>query len=164
MVDKKPAEEKQNKKEFKKEEKERRGWWFSIFFFIVIISLVIFLSYVDVKDSNRDVLVGLFGVLFGNIPHMITIASGRSPEELEEIKEKLSAANSDRAALIARLRDAQIQMQLLREQIFELQSAVINKLSIFTNNNPIKTLNKDNISLHEDVEAWIPNDEEQEKN
>lgn len=158
MVDKKPLEEKKGKKEFKKEEKERRGWWFSIFFFLVIISLVIFLSYVDVKDSNRDVLVGLFGVLFGNIPHMITIASGRSPEELEELKEKLSAANSDRAALIARLRDAQIQMQLLREQIFELQSSVIDKLSIFINNSPIKTKDENNIILHKDVEAWIPND------
>lgn len=158
MVDKKPSEEKKDKKEFKKEEKERRGWWFSIFFFLVIISLVIFLSYVDVKDSNRDVLVGLFGVLFGNIPHMITIASGRSPEELEELKEKLSAANSDRAALIARLRDAQIQMQLLREQIFELQNAVIDKLSIFINNSPIKTKDENNIILHKDVEAWIPND------
>jgi len=47
---------------------------------------------------------------------------------------------------------------------FKLQSAVINKLSIFTNNNPIKTLNSNNITLHEDVEEWIPNDEDEEKN
>jgi hypothetical protein len=75
---------------------------------------------------------------------------------VEELKDKLASANSDREALIARLRDAQIQMQLLREQIFELQTAVIDKLSIFSGQKPIKTKSTDQVILDPTIEEWIP--------
>ena len=87
---------------------------------------------------------------------MVAIASGRDPSEVEELKDKLASANSDREALIARLRDAQIQMQLLREQIFELQTAVIDKLSIFSGQKPIKTKSTDQVILDPTIEEWIP--------
>ena len=95
-------------------------------------------------------------MLTGSISSMLAIASGRDPSEVEELKDKLAAANADRAALIARLRDSQIQMQLLREQIFELQSAVINKLSVFQGQNTIKTKNEDQITLRKEVKEWLP--------
>ena len=47
-------------------------------------------------------------------------------------------------------------MQILREQIFELQSAVINKLSVFQGQNAIKTKNQDDIKLHKEVKEWLP--------
>jgi len=75
---------------------------------------------------------------------------------VEELKDKLASANSDREALIARLRDAQIQMQLLREQIFELQTAVIDKLSIFSGQKAIKTKSTDQVILDPTIEEWIP--------
>jgi len=88
---------------------------------------------------------------------MLAIASGRDPSEVEELKDELSSANSDRAALIARLRDSQIQMQLLREQIFELQNAVINKLSMFSSGEkPIKTKDQSQVVLPSEVDEWIP--------
>ena len=90
-----------------------------------------FFSTHEIVEKNRDILIGIIGMLTGSISSMLAIASGRDPSEVEELKDKLASANGDREALIARLRDAQIQMQLLREQIFELQSAVIEKLSIF---------------------------------
>lgn len=88
---------------------------------------------------------------------MMAIASGRDPSEVEELKDKLSSANADREALIARLRDSQIQMQLLREQIFELQTAVIDKLSIFTGQQAIRTKREEDVILHPSVEEWLPN-------
>lgn len=88
---------------------------------------------------------------------MLAIASGRDPSEVEELKDKLATANADRAALIARLRDAQIQMQLLREQVFELQNAVINRLSIFVNGEPpIKTKSEKDVTLPQVINEWIP--------
>lgn len=143
-------------KQFTQSEKAKRGWWFSVFFMILVVCLIIFLSFVKIQEDNRDVLVGLIGMITGAVSSMLAIASGRDPSELEELKDKLSSANSDRAALIARLRDAQIQMQLLREQIFELQNAVIDKLSIFKNNSPIKTKNTNQVNLHPEVEDWLP--------
>lgn len=94
---------------------------------------------------------------------MLAIASGRDPSEVEELKDKLASANADREALIARLRDAQIQMQLLREQIFELQNAVIDKLSLFQGQSPIKTKSESDVELKGVVSDWLdPKNKEDE--
>ena len=118
-------------RELSQDIKAKRGWWFSVMFLLLIVGLILFLTYVKIVDENRDVLVGILGVITGSISSMVAIASGRDPSEVEELKDKLSAANADREALIARLRDAQIQMQLKTDQLMELQTAVIDKLSLF---------------------------------
>lgn len=143
-------------KSFNSIEKAKRGWWASVVFMLLIVGLIIFLTYVKIVEENRDVLIGIIGMLTGSISSMLAIASGRDPSELEELKDKLSSANADRLALISRLRDAQIQLQLRTEQICELQEAVIEKLSMFSGENPIKTKKDDNIMLHPSVEEWIP--------
>lgn len=136
--------------------KSKRGWWFSVFFMVIVIFLILFLTYVKIVDENRDVLVGILGMITGSISSMMAIASGRDPSEVEELKDKLASANADRAALIARLRDAQIQMQLKTDQMFEIQQAVIDKLSTFAGQNIIKTKNEDQVILDSHVEEWLP--------
>lgn len=138
--------------------KAKRGWWFSVMFLLIVVFLILFLTYVKIVDENRDVLVGILGMITGSISSMMAIASGRDPSEMEELKDKLALANADREALIARLRDSQIQMQLRSEQIFELQMAIIDKLSIFQNQNILKTKNKAEVLLDPDVEEWLPVD------
>lgn len=132
--------------------KAKRGWYFSVAFLFLIICLILFLSYVKVVDENRDVLVGILGVLTGSISSMMAIASGRDPAEVEELKDKLASANADREALIARLRDAQIQMQIKHDHLLSLQTAIIDKLSSISSP-PLKT--EDEVELHKDVEKWI---------
>ncbi len=143
-------------KQFTQSEKAKRGWWCSVFFMILVIALILFLSFVEIQEKNRDVLVGLIGMITGAVSSMLSIASGRDPSEVEELKDKLAKSEGDRQALIARLRDAQIQMQLLRDQIFELQIAVIDKLSVFQNEKPIKTRSQKQVVLHKEVEDWLP--------
>ena len=152
------SDKKQNKShaEFTKDQKAKRGWWFSVFFLVLVVLLILFLTYVKIVDENRDVLVGILGVITGSISSMVAIASGRDPSEVEELKDKLASANADREALIARLRDAQIQMQLKTDQLMELQTAVINKLSMFANQEAIQTQNEEEVILHPKVEEWIP--------
>ena len=147
---------KKTQKELTSESKSKRGWWFSVFFMVLVVGLVLFLTYVEIVEKNRDVLVGILGMITGSISSMMAIASGRAPSEVEELKDKLSAANADRAALIGRLRDAQIQVQLSREQISELQIAVIDKLSMFSGQKPIQTKDPDDVILHPIVEDWLP--------
>jgi len=149
-----------NNKSFSQTDKAKRGWWASVVFMLLIVALIVFLSYVKVVEENRDILIGIIGMLTGSISSMLAIASGRDPSEMEELKDKLSAANADREALIARLRDAQIQMQLLRDQVFDLQSAVINKLSIFYGAEPILTRTEDQVRLKPVVEQWTPKNED----
>lgn len=151
-------------KQFTQSEKAKRGWWASVVFMLLIVGLIIFLTYVKIVDENRDVLIGIIGMLTGSISSMLAIASGRDPSELEEVKEKLESANADRIALIARLRDAQIQMQLLREQQSEVQHAIIDKLSMFQGDGIIHTKDVDQVTLPPLVDQWIPSvDEERDE-
>ena len=143
--------ERSNEKELTRTEKARRGWWFSVFFMALVVGLILFLTYVEIVDKNRDVLVGILGMITGSISSMVAIASGRDPSEVEDLKDKLSSANADRAALIGRLRDAQIQMQILRDQQSELQQAVIDKLSLFSGENVVKTRDESSVVLHPSV-------------
>lgn len=140
------------------EYKLKRGWWFSVFFLLLVVLLVLFLAFVDIVEKNRDVLVGILGVITGSISSMVAIASGRDPSEVEELKEQLSRANADREALIARLRDAQIQMQILRDQINNLQLAIIENLSFLGN---VKPVNKETVQLDKTVEQWLPKQKEE---
>ncbi len=143
-------------KQFTQTEKAKRGWWFSVVFMVLVICLIMFLAFIPLEEDNRDIIVGMIGMITGAISSMLSIAAGRDPSEVEELKDKLSAANADRAALIGRLRDSQIQMQLLREQIFELQTAVIDKLSLFKGEKPIRTKNQSQVILHPEVDEWLP--------
>jgi len=145
-------------------DKARRGWWASVVFIFMICVLIYFLSTTKIVEENRDILVGIIGMLTGSISSMLAIASGRDPSEISELKDKLASANADREALIGRLRDAQIQMQLLREQVFELQTAMIEKLSLFAGSNPIKTRSADEVQLKPVVDQWTPKVENKTEN
>lgn len=134
--------------------KHRRGWWASVIFMIVIIGLIIFLTYVRMVDDNREVIIGIIGMLTGSISSMLAIASGRDPSEIEELKGELGKANADREALIARLRDAQIQLQLHRDQLHDLQSAMLDRLSVFSG--LIRQRRDREVELPPDVETWLP--------
>ena len=149
-------EDQKSSKQFTQSEKAKRGWWFSVIFMILVVCLIMFLAFTPLQQDNRDIIVGMIGMITGAISSMLSIAAGRDPSEVEELKDKLSAANADRAALIGRLRDSQIQMQLLRDQIFELQNAVIDKLSFFQGQSPIKTKDRSQVILHEEVQEWLP--------
>jgi hypothetical protein len=138
-------------------DEKTKGWWFSVLFMVLILGLIVFLSFFQIVDSNRELLIGALGILTGQIPSMLTIASGRSPEEINELKDKLSQANADRVALISRLRDAQIQLQMKSDQLFEIQNALIEKLSVFANGEPlVKTKDDKNVVLDKNIENWMP--------
>lgn len=145
-------------------DEKTKGWWFSVLFMVLILGLIVFLSFFQIVDSNRELLIGALGILTGQIPSMLTIASGRSPEEINELKDKLSQANADRVALISRLRDAQIQLQMKSDQLFEIQNALIEKLSIFAGGEKlVKTKDDANVVLDKNIENWMPKVSKEEK-
>jgi len=145
-------------------DEKTKGWWFSVLFMVLILGLIVFLSFFQIVDSNRELLIGALGILTGQIPSMLTIASGRSPEEINELKDKLSQANADRVALISRLRDAQIHLQMKSDQLFEIQNALIEKLSVFANGEPlVKTRDDKNVVLDKNIENWMPKISDEER-
>ena len=133
--------------------KARRGWIFSVVYLSLILLLIIFLAKVEINKDNRDVLVGMLGVLTGSISAMIAVASGRDPAEIDELKERLSAQEADRSALIARLRDAQISLQLKNDQLSQLQTLMIQELAQLRN---LKSISEADVKLDKKVETWLP--------
>jgi len=132
--------------------KARRGWLFSVIYLTLILLLILFLSFVEIVEKNRDVLVGILGVLTGSISAMIAVASGRDPAEIEELKEQLSRQEADRAALIARLRDAQISLQLKSDQVTQLQTLMIAELAQLR----ATQLTESDVELNRHVAEWLP--------
>ena len=143
-------------KQFNQTEKAKRGWWASVVFMLLIVALIIFLTYVKIQEEKRDILIGIIGMLTGSISSMLSIAAGKDPAEIEELKDKLSAANADRSALIARLRDAQIQIQLKTEQLNDIQTALVEKLPIWEGKSIIKHNTEDDVILNKHVAEWLP--------
>ena len=133
--------------------KARRGWIFSVVYLSLILLLIIFLAKVEINKDNRDVLVGMLGVLTGSISAMIAVASGRDPAEIDELKERLSAQEADRSALIARLRDAQISLQLKNDQLSQLQTLMIQELAPLRD---LKSISQADVKLDKKVETWLP--------
>jgi hypothetical protein len=132
--------------------KARRGWIFAVIYLTLILGLILFLSFVEIVEKNRDVLVGILGVLTGSISSMIAVASGRDPAEIEELKSELSAQQADRAALIARLRDAQISLQLKSDQVTQLQTLMISELAQLR----ARQLTESDVQLNRHVAEWLP--------
>ena len=132
--------------------KARRGWLFSVIYLLLILGLILFLSFIEIVEKNRDVLVGILGVLTGSISSMIAVASGRDPAEIEELKGELSAQQADRAALIARLRDAQISLQLKSDQVTQLQTLMIAELAQLR----ATQLTESDVQLNRHVAEWLP--------
>jgi hypothetical protein len=155
--------EKSTKKQFTQTEKAKRGWWASVAFMLLIVALIIFLAKHEIVEKNRDILIGIIGMLTGSISSMLSIAAGKDPAEIEELKDKLSAANADRAALIARLRDSQINSQLKAEQLNDIQIALIEKMPIWEGKKVIKHKISSDVELNEHVENWLPDADRSKK-
>jgi len=137
--------------------KARRGWLFSVAYLTLILALILFLSFFEIVEKNRDVLVGILGVITGSISSMIAVASGRDPAEIDELKKQLAAQEADRAALIARLRDAQISLQLKSDQLAQLQTLMIAELAQLRD---IQVLREEEVTLNRHVEEWLPNQDQ----
>ena len=99
----------------------------------------------------------------GMLLFMLSIAAGKDPAEIEELKDKLSAANADRAALIARLRDSQIQNQLKTEQLNDIQTALIEKMPIWEGKKVIHHKDENDVTLDKHVSDWLPKVDRDEK-
>ena len=152
-----------SERQFTQIEKAKRGWWASVVFMLLIVALIIFLTYVKIQEENRDILIGIIGMLTGSISSMLSIAAGKDPAEIEELKDKLSAANADRASLIARLRDSQINCQLKTEQLNDIQIALIEKMPIWEGKKVIKHKTEDDVVLNEHIENWLPDADRDKK-
>ena len=123
----------------------------------LVVGLIVFLAYVDIVKENRDILIGIIGMLTGSISSMLAVASGRDPAEVEQLKDDLATKEADRQALIARLRDAHINSQLKSDMLMEMQTAIINQLAELR----VANRTEDEVVLNEHVREWLPDTEQE---
>lgn len=122
----------------------------------MVIGLIFFFTYMHIPDKNKDVIVGIVGMIIGSISSMISIFSGRDPDDIKELKEEIIKLNDDRSTLISRLRDAQLDKEHLRIQLQSLQTEVISRLSIFVGIENLMKIGKIDEKSKKEIEKWLP--------
>jgi len=128
-----------------------------VIFMGLVVGLIVFLAYVDIVKENRDILIGIIGMLTGSISSMLAVASGRDPAEVEQLKDDLATKEADRQALIARLRDAHINSQLKSDMLMEMQTAIINQLAELR----VANRTEGDVQLNQHVAEWLPDTEQE---
>ena len=137
-------------------DKGKRSWVASLIFLIMVIGLIFFFTYMHIPDKNKDVIVGIVGMIIGSISSMISIFSGRDPDDIKDLKEEIIKLNDDRSTLISRLRDAQMDKETLRKQLQGLQTEVINRLSIFVGIENLMKIGRIDKESRKQIDKWIP--------
>ena len=137
-------------------DKAKRSWVASLIFLVMIIGLIFFFTYMHIPDKNKDVIVGIVGMIIGSISSMISIFSGRDPDDIKELKEEIIKLNDDRSTLISRLRDAQLDKEHLRIQLQALQTEVISRLSIFVGIDNLMKIGKIDEESKKQIDKWLP--------
>ena len=138
--------------------KSARSWLASLIFLTMVVGLIFFLTFLEIPDKNKDLITSIIGMLVGSISMAISIFVGRDPDDVAALKGQIEELSDDRNTLIARLRDAQIDKDILRRQHEGLQALVISKLSVFAEDKRLGELASlaDERSIPEEVARWIP--------
>lgn len=138
--------------------KSARSWLASLIFLTMVVGLIFFLTFLEIPDKNKDLITSIIGMLVGSISMAISIFVGRDPDDIATLKGQIEELSDDRNTLIARLRDAQIDKDILRRQHEGLQALVISKLSVFAEDKRLGELAAlaDERSIPEEVARWIP--------
>lgn len=137
-------------------DKNVRSWVASLCFLMLVVGLICFLTFIQIPTENKDIITGIVGMIVGSISSSIAIFTGRDPDDLKTLKEEIVKLNEDRSSLISRLRDAQIDKDILRKQLEHLQSEIITRLSIFVGQEKLRTVGR----VPTEVESWIPQEQE----
>ena len=66
-------------------DKGKRSWVASLIFLVMVIGLIFFFTYMHIPDKNKDVIVGIVGMIIGSISSMISIFSGRDPDDIKDL-------------------------------------------------------------------------------
>jgi hypothetical protein len=138
--------------------KAARSWLASLIFLSMVVGLIFFLTFMEIPPKNKDLITSIVGMLVGSVSMAISIFVGRDPDDVANLKAKIDELNDDRNTLIARLRDAQIDKDVLRRQLEGLQHLVIERLSVFAQDSTLGELAQmgQKSSPPEEIDRWIP--------
>ena len=142
-------------------DKAIRSWLASFIFLTLVVGLIFFLTFLEIPEKNKDIVTSIIGMLIGSISMAISIFVGRDPDDVMALKSEVDSLNKDRNTLIERLRDAQVDKDILRRQLEDLQTNIIDKLSIFVGEKKLKKLGNNTQPMPQ-TERWIPKEKQKD--
>ena len=106
-----------------KSSKELRYYTGAIGIFVLVIGLLLFLSFYEIPQDNKDVFISIVGMIVGSLSVVIYTIIGKNPDEVQELQRKVESLQS--------LTDQmEIRNDQLEAMIIKMQERVIDKLTI----------------------------------
>lgn len=106
-----------------RERRELRGYVGSGVVFLFVILLLVFLSYVEIPETNNDTFKLITGALVATIGAAIYVFIGKDPNEVIELQRKNDALESKVEQLV-------VAKDKLEELLIKIQDDVIDRLLI----------------------------------
>lgn len=103
--------------------KELRGYVGAATVFAMVMGLLLFLAFKEIPDTNNDIFKVIVGMLVGSLSVVIYTFIGKNPEEVEALKAKNEALEDKVAGMV-------IEKDKLEALLRDLQSEIIEKLSV----------------------------------
>lgn len=107
--------------------KELRGYVGSGILLVSIISLLFFLAFFEIPETNNDVFKVILGVLLAQLPKVVSAFIGKEDDNYLEIKKKYDAVKSENDLMKA-------EIEVLKKQLTELNDRIVNKISVLSEN------------------------------
>tara|TARA_B100000287_G_scaffold153807_1_gene145283 strand:+ start:174 stop:593 length:420 start_codon:yes stop_codon:yes gene_type:complete len=103
--------------------KELRHYIGAIGIFIFVIGILVFLSYNEIPNMNKDVVVSIIGMIVGSLSVVIMTVIGRNPDEVNELKKTNEGLSSKVEHLVT-------QKDELEKMLIKIQTNMIDQLTL----------------------------------
>ena len=104
-------------------EKELRHYIGAIGIFIFVIGILMFLSFNEIPNMNKDVVVSIIGMIVGSLSVVIMTVIGRNPDEVNELKKQNEGLSSKVDHLVQ-------QKDELERMLITIQTNIIDQLTL----------------------------------
>ncbi len=91
--------------------------------FLLVILLLLFLSFHQIPQDNKDIFVSITGMIVGSLSVVIYAVIGRNPDEVQELQKK----NQSLQSLCDQMEKRNDQLEAM---IIKIQEDIIEKLTV----------------------------------
>ena len=103
--------------------KEIRHYVGAIGIFLFVVGILVFLSYNEIPNMNKDVVVSIIGMIVGSLSVVIVTVIGRNPDEVNELKKSNESLSTKVEHLVN-------QKDELEKMLIKIQTNMIDQLTL----------------------------------
>ena len=108
--------------------RELRYYIGAIGIFVLVIGLLLFLSFYQIPQNNKDVFISIVGMIVESLSVVIYTIIGKNPEEVNELQKKVESLQS----LADQMEERNDQLEAM---VIKMQERVIDKLTFLSAKN-----------------------------